>query len=46
MFFTLCPMDTHSLAYGQHRQYFSQTGQYQHVFLSDRTVDSTAIMDV
>ena len=30
-----------SLAYGQHGQYFSLTGQYQHVFLSNRTVDST-----
>ena len=35
-----------SLAYGQHGQYFSLTGQYQHVFLSNRTVVSTAIMDI
>ena len=35
-----------SLAYGQHGQYFSLTGQYQHVFFSNRTVDSTAIMDI
>ena len=35
-----------SLAYGKHGLYFSLTGQYQHVFLSNRTVDSTAIMDI
>ena len=35
-----------SLAYGQHGQYLSLTGQYQHVFLSNRTVDSMAIMDI
>ena len=33
-----------SLAYGQHRQYFSLTGQYQHLFLSDKTVST--VMDV
>ena len=38
MFFTLCPMDTR--AYGQHQQYFSPTEQYQHLFLSDRTVSA------
>ena len=36
----------YGLAYGQHGQNFSLTGQYQHVFLSNRTVDSTAIMDI
>ena len=36
----------HAVPYGQHGKYFSLTGQYQHVFPSDRTVDSTAIMDV